>query len=70
METFYVTIHSITHAMRAQKLLQEQGIASYMQRDIQHTANQGCNYRLEIRGNRGKAMEILRKNHIRVLGEG
>lgn len=63
-----LVVSSITYAMRGQKLLENHGIPSHIERDIKALAKYGCGYGLRVSvGSDQTAKEILSSNGIKVL---
>ncbi len=59
---------SVTQAMRARDILRSYGINSKLQRIPAGRGHTSCSYGLLINNNISRAVEILRKNNIKVLG--
>lgn len=62
-----IRLTSVTYAIRAQKLLERQGIRSYIKRLTKSTQVQGCGYGLEIVGNLDMAVNTIRAADIRII---
>lgn len=66
MTKYVYQIGSVTHAMRAQRLLGESGINSKVVKTSDHKNNKGCSYGIEFdAGMRRYADKILSDNNIR-----
>ena len=67
--TVYLQISSVTHAYRGQRILQQNGIVSQVQRDSRFASSLGCGYQLRLRSqDPERARQILLREGIRVLG--
>ena len=65
MKIFYITFRSVTYAQRGDRILQEKGIRSILQRTPKWMEEQGCGYALRIRADSpDRALEILRRNKV------
>ncbi|MEM1483983.1 DUF3343 domain-containing protein [Oscillospiraceae bacterium PP1C4] len=63
-----LVVRSITNAMRGQKLLEQNGISAYVQRNTAPTVKQGCGYGLKISGDMmNAAIQILNQADIKVV---
>lgn len=63
-----LVVSSITYAMRGQKILENHGIPSSIERDIKALAKYGCGYGLRVSvGSDQTAKDILTKGGIKVL---
>jgi len=62
-----IRLSSVTYAIRAQKLLEQQGIRSYVKRVTSTTQANGCGYGLEINGNLEAAQRIITASGIRIV---
>ena len=67
MGNHYIHVGSITNAMRGKRLLEQQGIRSYVHRTSQPTAGDGCGYSLLVTGEAGRAEQVLRGSGVRVV---
>lgn len=45
-----LVVRSVTSAMKGQKLLEQNGISAYVERNTAPNSRQGCGYGLKIRG--------------------
>ncbi|HHY53093.1 MAG TPA: DUF3343 domain-containing protein [Clostridiales bacterium] len=63
-----ILISSVTAAMRAQRLLEQRGIRSYIRKIANHPKLGGCGYGLEIAGDLTSALYLLQAANIRILG--
>jgi hypothetical protein len=59
---------SVTSALRAQKLLEQRGIRSYIRKIANHPKLGGCGYGLELLGDLNAALCLLQAAGIRILG--
>ena len=71
-----LVLSSITHAYKAQKLLEQAWIKSSVIRTPEGLSGKGCSYSLAVRGDldravtegrQDRAAELLRENGIRIL---
>lgn len=67
MDRDLLVLRSITYAYKAQRLLEKQGIRSYVVRTPAAHAPSGCSYSLSVAGQSAKAADILRYSGIQVL---
>ncbi|MBQ9860215.1 MAG: DUF3343 domain-containing protein [Clostridia bacterium] len=67
MGNHYIHVGSITNAMRGKRLLEQQGIRSYVHRAGQPAAGDGCGYSLLVTGEAERAEQILRVSGVRVV---
>ena len=67
MGNHYIHVGSITNAMRGKRLLEQQGIRSYVHRATQPTAGDGCGYSLLVMGEATRAEQVLRGSGVRVV---
>ncbi|MCH5303328.1 MAG: DUF3343 domain-containing protein [Ruminococcus sp.] len=64
-----VKLNSVTQAMRARDILRSNGIKANIQRIPAGKGEHSCSYGLSINNNNiSRAVEILRKNNIKVSG--
>lgn len=61
MNGFYITFRSVTYAQRAQGVLREAGIGTVLSRTPRELENRGCGYRLQLREDPKRAVQLLRK---------
>ena len=67
MANRYIHVGSITNAMRGKKLLEKQGIRSYVHRSSNPSQGDGCGYSLLVTDKAGQAERILRGGGVRVV---
>lgn len=67
MSNYYVYVGSITNAMRGKKILEEQGIRSYLHRASPSLEGDGCGYSLLVTSSVEKAVSILQNRGVRVI---
>lgn len=67
MSNYYVYVGSITNAMRGKKLLEEQGIRSFLHRASPSAEGDGCGYSLLITTSVERAVSVLEKRGVRVI---
>jgi len=61
-----IRLSSVTYAIRAQKVLEQKGIRSYVKRVADQ--NNGCGYGLEIQGDVHTASRLISESGIRIVG--
>ena len=61
-----LVVRSITNAMRGQKILEQNRIPAYVQRNTLPSSKQGCGYALKITGSVEKAVNLLAAADIKV----
>lgn len=66
--TFYIKIGSITNAQRARSALHAASVKASIKRLEKPKPGEGCGYMLVLNSDLSKALRILDKNGIRVLG--
>jgi len=62
-----IRLSSVTYSIRAQKILEQRGIKSYIKKLTKGLNVSGCGYGLEIYGELNKAVEILQSADIRII---
>ncbi len=62
-----LVLGSITHAYKAQKILEQAWMKSSVIRTPEGLSGKGCSYSLTVRGDLDRAAELLRENGIRIL---
>lgn len=67
MSKSVIRLTSVTYAIRAQKLLEQHGIRSYIKKLVKSLSVHGCGYGLEIAGDLGTAMQIIQAAGIRIV---
>lgn len=67
MNRAVIRLSSVTYAIRAQRILEQHGIRSYVKRVTRSLQTTGCGYGLEINGDVGAAHTLLERSGIRVL---
>ena len=71
MERVRLTLSSVTYAMKAQKLLERNGLHTSVQKAPLSPGSKGCGYALTVRmGEERAAKNLLARAGIRELGEG
>lgn len=63
-----IIVSSVTYAVKAQKLLSEQGITATLTRADGVRSVKGCGYGLRIHGDLNSAAIVLKRSGIRILG--
>ncbi len=61
-----LVVRSVTSAMRGQKLLEQNGISAYLQRNSHPNRKEGCGYALKVGGDPFKAVQLLEQAGIPV----
>ena len=61
MDGFYITFRSVTYAQRGREVLAEAGIHAVLGRTPRELESLGCGYRLLLRQDPKRAVEILRR---------
>ena len=68
MNRTVIVLSSVTYALKAQKVLIENGISGILEKLSADRTGKGCGYGVKIASaNLERAVEILRKNRIRVM---
>ena len=67
MANHYIHVSSITNAMRGKKLLEKQGIRSYVHRASNPPQGDGCGYSLLVTERLEQAQSVLRSGGVRVV---
>lgn len=67
MANHYIHVGSVTNAMRGKRLLEEQGIRTYLHRSSHPTDGDGCGYSLLVTDSVERAERILRQRGVRVI---
>ena len=68
MHSVMFQVSSVTAAMRGKKVLERNGIKSYMGRTIREDGKNGCGYSLTVYEDADKAERLLRSSGIRIRG--
>lgn len=63
----YIHVGSVTNAMRGKRLLEEQGIRSYLHRASRPSDGDGCGYSLLVTEGEQRALQVLRQSGVRVI---
>lgn len=67
MHRHVIRLTSVTYAIRAQKLLEQHGIRSYVKKLTNSMSVHGCGYGLEIIGDPDTAVQIIESAGIRIV---
>lgn len=67
MANFYIHVGSVTNAMRGKRLLEEQGMRTYLHRTSHPAEGDGCGYSLLVTEGVNSAVQILQKRGVRVI---
>lgn len=67
MNSGILVVGSITYALKAQQILNSYGISCYIERNEELKARYGCGYALKIKRSFSQAVELCRKNQIKIL---
>ncbi len=70
MSRSYLKVNSVTHAMKAKNILSANGIYAQVVRNGNTDKREGCGYSVLIDGDVERAVAILHRNHVRILGHG
>lgn len=62
-----IKLTSVTYAVRAQKVLQQHGIKSYVKKQSSNMQSGGCSYGIEVRGDANTAAYLIRNAGIKVV---
>lgn len=62
-----LVVRSVTNAIKGQKILENNGIGAYVQRNTSPTSRQGCGYGLKIEGNLQTAVNLLTAAGVKVV---
>lgn len=62
-----IVVSSVTYAMKGRELLSQRGFRAYVLR-VPRTSETGCGYGLFVPDGADEAEQVLRENHIRILG--
>ncbi len=68
LQSVYINVSSVTNAMRGKNLLERNGIRGDIHRAVDEQGNNGCGYRIRVRGDAQQAIDLLKAAGIRVLG--
>lgn len=68
MSKTFIKVSSVTNAQRAQKILRENGLTSYIERSSARKNGEGCGYAVIVKSNEEQALELIRENGIRIVG--
>lgn len=67
MANFYIHVGSVTNAMRGKRLLEEQGMRTYLHRTSHPAEGDGCGYSLLVTEGVNSAVQVLQKRGVRVI---
>lgn len=67
LNRYIIRVTSVTYAMRAQKLLERQGIRAYVRKMAKNLSQHGCGYGVEVVGDPAAAADIISASGIRVV---
>lgn len=67
MDRRTIRLTSVTYAMRAQKLLERQGIRAYVRKIVKSLSVHGCGYGVQVVGDAEAAARLLTAAGIRVV---
>ena len=67
MANYYILVGSVTNAMRAKRVMEEQGILSYLHRSSHLSEGDGCGYSLLVTDKVEMAVNLLRNRGVRVV---
>ncbi|MCC8022662.1 MAG: hypothetical protein LIO46_02600 [Clostridiales bacterium] len=70
MEQVVFKVSSVTNAQRGQKLLNQRGIYSKIERNRSPVPGEGCGYSIVANGSRELAERILRDGQVRIVEVG
>lgn len=65
---YYIKIGSVTNAQRARTLLRANSINAQIKRLENPKPGEGCGYVISVDEDVGNAVQLLKKNGLRVLG--
>lgn len=68
MDPITIQVSSVTAAMRGKKVLERNGIKSYMSRTMKDNGQNGCGYSLHIVDHADRAEQLLRAAGITIRG--
>ena len=68
MHPIIIQVSSVTAAMRGKKVLERNGIRSYMSRTTKDNGENGCGYSLVVYQSGDKAGQLLREAGITIRG--
>ncbi len=61
-----IPISSVTNAMRGKQILEKNGFSVQIQRSFHSQDNNGCGYRLLVKGDERRARELLKSAGLRL----
>ena len=67
MANFYIHVGSVTNAMRGKRLLEEQGMRTYLHRTSHPAEGDGWGYSLLVTEGVNSAVQVLQKRGVRVI---
>ena len=67
MNRHVIRLTSVTYAIRAQKMLEQRGVRSYIKKLVKNMSVHGCGYGLEISGDLNLAVQIITAAGIRIV---
>ena len=66
MEVYWITFRSLTHAQRSARLLERSGVTATVVKAPQGLTSNGCAYAVTLRRRPEEALDLLRRNNMRV----
>ena len=70
MSDSYISVTSVTYAIKGRDLLLQRGILASIGRTPGHVDRVGCGYSIFVRGNLEAAVSVLRQHGIKVVSVG
>ncbi len=67
MQHQFVSVSSITYAIKGRDLLRKQGIKAYVEKKTNANGNVGCGYVIVAEGNKNKIAQILMQSGIKII---
>lgn len=67
MQHHYISVNSVTYAIKGRDLLRKMGIKAYIERKTNVNGNVGCGYVIVATGNKNEIVKALNNSKIKIL---
>lgn len=67
MQRHYISVNSVTYAIKGRDLLRKKGIQAYIERKTNVNGNVGCGYAIVATGNKNEIVKSLNNSKIKIL---
>ena len=67
MQRHYISVNSVTYAIKGRDLLRKKGIQAYIERKTNVNGSVGCGYVIVATGNKNEIVKSLNNSKIKIL---